>query len=159
MSLKRIFHININVTNLERSISFYEKLGFKLVRKFRYDGVNAEKTSKAFGVPTCEGSVAYMRASNLPGEPVLDLIEWDNAGGQGKPYKDPTNLGIFRIAMLADNPAEYAKELEEKGIELLGPVSYGVPPGGEQFAAFAFYDPDGTFLEVVSGIDFMAEPE
>ncbi len=30
--IESIFHININCTNFERSLEFYEKLGFKIIR-------------------------------------------------------------------------------------------------------------------------------
>ena len=40
-------HININVSNLERSIEFYEKLGFEVfMPEIPYLGLNREAVSK-----------------------------------------------------------------------------------------------------------------
>ena len=54
---RALFHININVSDFERSIAFYERLGFTLVRN--HDGVEwPQSTGAGIGLPGRRGAPA-----------------------------------------------------------------------------------------------------
>ena len=77
MLVDKILHVNINVTNLERSIAFYERLGFAPIMEFAFSEAEAAGTSAAFGMAA---PVAYRGVMlSLGGDPAnscLDLVEW-----------------------------------------------------------------------------------
>ena len=39
---------------------------------------------------------------------------------------------------------------------MLGPLRFMTPPGGTRSGVFAFTDPDGTILEVLTGVGHMS---
>jgi catechol 2,3-dioxygenase-like lactoylglutathione lyase family enzyme len=158
MNLGRIYHLNINVADLDRSITFYERLGFKVLIRFELDDDTVRQTCAAFGDGPNRCRAAYIRLGDDPNTPVIDLVEWLTHPTQGRPYEKANNAGIFRIAFHVDDPEEILRELERNEIELLGPVGYGNPPGGGRSTVFAFKDPDGVVLEVLSGVEHLVRP-
>lgn len=155
MNLNRIYHININVTDLDRSIAFYELLGFKVLIKFGLDEETTRDTCAAFGAEPNELRAAFIRLGDDPNAPCIDLVEWITQPPKGQPYADANNAGMYRMAFHVDDPEAVLAELERLGIPLMGPVGYGNPPGGGRSTVFAFRDPDGTVLEVLSGVEHM----
>lgn len=155
MNLNRMYHVNINVTDLDRSIAFYEKLGFKTLVRFELDEETTRNTCAAFGAEPNRCRAAFLRLGDDPASPCLDLVEWLSEPTQGEPYAAPNNAGLYRIAFHVDDADAILAELEQLGIPLMGPVGYGNPPGGGRSTVFAFRDPDGTVLEVLSGVEHM----
>ncbi|MGE3747190.1 MAG: VOC family protein [Sphingomonadaceae bacterium] len=155
MNLNRIYHMNINVTDLDRSIGFYEKLGFKTLVRFELDEETTRATCAAFGAAPNRCRAAFLRLGDDPAAPCLDLVEWLTEPTQGQPYPEANHTGIYRIAFHVDDPDAILAELEELGIPLMGPVGHGNPPGGGRSTVFAFRDPDGTVLEILSGVEHM----
>ncbi len=49
--LKRLFHIAVNVTDLDRSVAFYQRLGFQVLADRT---VSNEKLTEAFAVSSNE---------------------------------------------------------------------------------------------------------
>ncbi len=71
----RFWHVGINVTDMDRTIAFYEKIGFQLEDQ---GGFTNPQVGEAFFV---EGGdtvrFAHMRLNpNEPNESMLDLIQW-----------------------------------------------------------------------------------
>jgi len=155
MNLDRIYHVNINVTDLDRSIAFYKQLGFKVLAEFTLDEETTRTTCAAFGAAPNDCRAAFIRLGDDPRSPCLDLVEWQTHPAHGRPYADANNVGVFRIAFHVNNPDEILAGLKDAGMELLGPVGYGNPPGGGRSTVFAFRDPDGIVLEVLSGVQHM----
>ena len=56
--IKSIFHININVTNFDRSLEFYKTLGFKVVLNIG-EGANPAN-DKGLGIPNSVGRAALL---------------------------------------------------------------------------------------------------
>jgi glyoxylase I family protein len=155
MNLNRIYHVNINVTDLDRSIAFYELLGFKTLIRFTLDEETVRATCAAFGGEPNECRAAFLRLGDDPAAPCLDLVEWITQPTEGETYAKANNVGLYRMAFHVDDPDAILAELERRGIPLMGPVGYGNPPGGGRSTVFAFRDPDGTVLEVLSGVEHM----
>ena len=158
ISLGRIFHININVADMDRSVRFYESLGFRILFDFKLDDETVRQTCAAFGGMPNPHRGVFMTLGDTPTATILDLVQWFDPPTGGSVYPTLTDVGIPRIAFHVDNPFEIAEELQRRGIELLGPIGRGHPPEGsaDQAIVFAFRDPDGNVLEVLSGVDFMA---
>jgi len=130
-----IDHLDLAVTDLERSLEFYRDLLSPLgyTRESRITGERGER-------------VTYLGRTD--GGDSLGLRE-RQSDAHGVPY-DRYAVGVHHIAFSAPSRAdvdERARWLaaQEVAIES-GPEEYGYAPG---YYAVFFYDPDGIKLEVV----------
>ncbi|WP_281016757.1 MULTISPECIES: VOC family protein [unclassified Minwuia] len=153
-------HINVNVSNLERSIAFYEKLGFELYR----DGIPyLDLTMDADGRPVPNGCA---RALGLPeamqgracimqlgrGYPKLDLTEFRNHTG-AKPLTS-ADVGIVRLCLASKNLQEDHARLSAEGVAFLS-TPQSCKDGMADIAICT--DPDGTLIELIQ-VDFRKWP-
>ena len=51
--IESIFHINVNCTNFDRSLEFYQTLGFKVIRDL--NEVGSEQLSRGLRIPNGRG--------------------------------------------------------------------------------------------------------
>ena len=58
--IERIFHFNINCTDIERAVGFYQLFGFKIILDFR-DGMASKEMAEAFGMPTANLKGVHLR--------------------------------------------------------------------------------------------------
>ena len=140
-----IFHININVTNFERSLAFYQLLGFKVVRDLGEGGSKA--MGEGLGMPGAKGRAALLMLGDDPYATRLDLIEWKSPPTEGQPYPHLHHAGLARIALRTrDIRAEYERLLVE-GVEFLSEPVETRLGSGEGFVCMK--DPDGTIVELI----------
>ena len=155
MSEQPIFgwgHININVSSLDRSIEFYEKLGFTVfIPSIPYLGLTVDSSMSAMPEPSAQalGLTAETRGRACimqldKGFPKIDLTE---VGGLSQ-AKPPTNrdLGLVRLCLVSqDLQADYTR-LSEQGVEFLSAPQ----PAKDGLADLAIcVDPDGTLIELL----------
>ena len=146
---KKFFHANIVVSNLDRSIEFYEKLGFRIVDgPFEMDGTDI---GTALGAGYAKMRAALMRLGNDPDSTLLDLLEFFEPVAAQGPYKSLTNLGIARLCFKVDDIHQAYEDLKKMGVEFVSP-----PQRKEHVTLFVFKDPDGTFLEIIDGVEVPA---
>lgn len=147
--LQRLFHVNICVRDMERSIRFYEGLGFKKVNDFTLDDPNV---GDALGLKAKKLRGVFMRLGDDPNAPVLDLVQFIDPPPQGQPYPTLNNIGICRIAFTVENIDQAYEQLKAKGVEFVAPLKKIAGPGGATIGVVCFKDPDGTVLELLSGM-------
>ena len=142
MSLTGLHHIAVNVSDIEKSIKFYQEvLGFKLL--FPPQESSGAELEKAVKVPDAKLKYAMLQVGN----DCIELLQYVEP--IGKPYDrmncDTGNLHIaFRVS---DIDKTYA-ELKEKGVKFNSPpnrINSG-PLKGDVFCYFL--DPDGVTLEI-----------
>lgn len=145
--IKSVFHININVTNFERSIEFYKMLGFKVVLDIG-EGPN-RANDKGLNIPDSRAKAALLALSDDPRAARIDLIEWKQPRTEGAPYPNLYHAGAARIALFTKNLEEEHQRLKANGVEMVSePVTIRFAnKAGARF--FCFKDPDGTFLELI----------
>jgi glyoxylase I family protein len=145
--IKSIFHININVKDFDRSLAFYQKLGFKVVLNIG-EGANPAN-DKGLGIPNSVGRAALLALSDDPRATRIDLIEWKQPKTEGEPYPHLYHTGAARIALFTTNLDEEYARLKAEGVEFVSePVILRFRNGaGSKFCCFK--DPDGTFLELI----------
>jgi glyoxylase I family protein len=147
--LQRLFHVNICVRNMERSIRFYQGLGFTKVNDFTMDDPTV---GDALGVKAKKLRGVFMRLGDDRNAPVLDLVEFMDPPTQGQPYASLNNVGICRIAFTVDDIDKTYEELKAMRVEFVAPLKKLTGPNGAPMGVVCFKDPDGTVLELLSGM-------
>jgi catechol 2,3-dioxygenase-like lactoylglutathione lyase family enzyme len=140
-----IYHINVNVTDLDRSRAFYEMLGFKVLEEFREVG-NA-KLDRGLALPRTDTRAYFLRIGSDRHSALIDLVQWQ------EPELVPTfprlnQLGPARIALRVKQLDRMYEDLRAKGVEFLSaPQTLDHLPLKPRFVVFR--DPDGILLELV----------
>jgi catechol 2,3-dioxygenase-like lactoylglutathione lyase family enzyme len=147
----RIFHVNVNCTDLDRSLAFYRDLvGLTATTRTR---PAAPQPGGAFGLKQVQWDAWMMRSEGGPNSPVLDLLEWTVPAPVGEPVRDPTALGFNRLCIATPDVDAQHERLLAAGADVWSePVEVELP-GGRHTKMFVCSDPDGTQLEFVSGRD------
>ncbi len=145
--VKGIFHINVNVTDFERSLKFYKQLGFKIVRDLGEGGDKHLERGLGFQSPV--GRAALLMIGDDKYATRLDLIEWKNPPTEGKPYPHLYHTGINRIALWTDDLQEIYDKLKATGVEFISEPELMKNPTGSTSSFVCFYDPDGTVIELI----------
>lgn len=148
LNVTGMVHININVSDFDRSRAFYEALGFRLA--WMVPPTNTPEVAAAVGMPPyrVRGGLMVLEGAEHP--VVVDLLEWQSPHDDAPPYPHLYHYGIGRLALATSDLDADLATLAAMGVELVGPparvVVDGVPSGG-RFVCFR--DPDGTVLELV----------
>ncbi|MGL5938795.1 MAG: VOC family protein [Waterburya sp.] len=145
--IERIFHCNINCTNLERSLEFYKMIGFKVILDFK-NGMSSEAMAKAFNLPQAELRGVHLVLEDSANAPRIDLVEFQKPKTEGKPYSHLHNTGVARICLLAKDINRVYEDLKTKGVNFFSEPQR--LPGTDVTIA-CFTDPDGTVLELLEG--------
>jgi len=143
-SIERLYHTVINATDLDRTIGFYESLGFAVLNDRR--NVDwPDYLGALFGLTKPKGRGVLMNLPADPDGPMLDIIEWLKPRVPPKPDGEvPPRIIAFRVK----NVHACAADLKARGIptfELIEPQpkSLGV------IGCICARDPDGTLIELI----------
>ena len=145
-------HININVSDLDASIEFYEKLGFEVfIPAIPYLGLTMDPAPNqvdsagrtALGLPeNSSGRACIMQLGN--GFPKIDLTQYDDI-----PQSQPLNngdLGLVRICLGSSNLVSDYERLVEGNVAFISPPQT-TRDGMAEVATCI--DPDGTLIELI----------
>lgn len=152
ITIREWVHANICVRDLERSIPFYEMLGFE---KFD-DNVFEEGAGVWAGLGLPDGKRFRAVFMKIPGRkrPFLDMIQFIDPPTAGEAYPTLHNVGIGRLCFEVDDIFEAEAFLKQKGVAFSGPVSRyetarGIKSHGIDCLFLCFKDPDGTIIEMI----------
>jgi glyoxylase I family protein len=145
--IERIFHFNINCTNLERTLPFYEMLGFNVVLDLR-DGMSSKEMAESFGMQTVALKGVHLRLGDDENATRIDLLEFTEPQTAGEPYPHLHHTGIARMCLKTTNIQQVYEDLKAKGVHFLSEPKT-LP--GTRVTIVCFKDPDGTFLELLEG--------
>jgi catechol 2,3-dioxygenase-like lactoylglutathione lyase family enzyme len=144
--LRRVHHIGVSVSDLDRSIDFYRDL-FGVEPLFVND-MRGPGLSRGAGVEGADLRFCMIPLDNV----VLELIEWRTPAPVVAEPKGPSLVGAIHIAFAVDDIAGLHAKLKERGIAFVadphrfGPEDAAPAVEGATFAYFA--DPDGVGLEI-----------
>ena len=93
-----------------------------------------------------------MRLGNDDNAPVLDLVQFIDPPTQGQPYPTLNNVGICRIAFTVDDIDKTYEQLKALKVDFVAPLKKIKGPKDNQIGVVCFKDPDGTILELISGM-------
>lgn len=145
-NVHRLYHININCSDLDLSLAFYQKLGFQVVKELGTLD-NVAGLGRVLGLPEgCRGRAALLGLAGQPQAPMLDLVEWH---APRVPKGSAINLatpGFGRICLKVDDCDALHAELVAAGHS-----PYSLPTrldlAGSDIKVFCVEDPDGVVVE------------
>lgn len=147
MHISGLVHVNINCSDYDRSLRFYEMLGFEAF--WQVPETNTPEVARAVGMEAYRVKGALLQLKGATPPVIIDLLEWMEPRKDAEPYPTLHQPGIARIALqTSDLDADYAF-LVEQGVDVLSPPATvrASATSGSRF--FCFRDPDGTILELV----------
>lgn len=151
--MRHLWHVGINVTDMDRAIDYYGRVGFALVQDKEVKDPNL---AQAFMVPGAQHlRFAHMRLTDSPDEAMLDLIEWIDPRATGPAQGDLVNPGLCRFSILTDDVDAVHADLSSRGIDFLQPPESVLNEDGRTGWRLLFArDPDGTlfhFVQLING--------
>jgi catechol 2,3-dioxygenase-like lactoylglutathione lyase family enzyme len=143
----RFSHIVVNVSDLERSVAFYE-VATSLRKESRT--VAPEQTLESLGIPLGKFDGWLLRDPSSPASPAVHLVEWQSPESYGSAYDVFWHVGFFRICTKGDNVPSVYRDLVTTGAK---PFTQPLIPEGQNVTgrpAFSVPDPDGVVLQNVT---------
>jgi catechol 2,3-dioxygenase-like lactoylglutathione lyase family enzyme len=149
-----VVHINLNCTDIERSLAFYRKLGFEVVHVFgdapsdETLDPDADLMSGMAGPGGTRSRGVVLSLGNDPRSTTkIELLEHLDPPTRPREPGAANSAGVGRIALRTKNLLEFVAKLKAEGIAFeLEPVEIDVV-GASRFALFR--DPDGVLLELI----------
>ncbi|WP_405770786.1 VOC family protein [Streptomyces sp. NBC_00080] len=147
-----VFHVNLVVSDLPRSVTFYQGLGFEVLGQLEPAGPDL---GLPLGLTTRRLRTAFLR---LPGDgPYLDLVEFVEPPSTLPAHPSAAALGIARIAFWSRDLHGTVAAAEAGGATAVAPPYRFPGPGGAVVDTVCFTDPDGILLQVFSAVPEEAE--
>lgn len=143
----RFSHLVVNVSDLERSVSFHE-----MATSLRRDKRTRvpEQDFASLGLPRGHFDGWLLRDPGAPGGPAVHLVSWPSARREGTAYPMFWHVGLFRICTQEnDVPGMYRRIIAKGGKPFTEPLM----PKGQNVAGrpcFSTPDPDGVVLQKVT---------
>ena len=141
-------HIGVNVSNLERSIDFYTRLGIQQPPAEWVFPIDGDWLSKLVREENAEIRVAFLPVN---GDVVLELLEYQAPQGAKSNTKPNRDAGAMHIALNVDDVDEVYNRLK-------GEIEFNSEPQTVEMAPWAgnrvvyLNDPDGTPVELVQTV-------
>ena len=147
MNITGLVHVNINCSDFDRSLRFYELLGFQKV--IDVPPKNTLEVAAAVGMLpyTVKGALLILQNSKTP--LMIDLLEWQEPTDNRPPYPNLYHLGIARVALSTNDLDSDVAFLKSEGVEFLSNPATVKIENQPETRFVCFKDPDGTILELV----------
>ncbi len=141
MNVRRLTHMGICVSDLDRSVRFYrDVLGCVVVGHLDLEG---QPTARLNGMPDVKVRTVYLERDGWR----LELIEYEVPDWVGEREPRPMNrLGVTHLAFRVDDLDATCAAIEAGGGGLLGETRLDLPGPVRVIMA---YDPDGVRLELL----------
>ena len=152
MQIRAMPYVALNVSDFERSLAFYRRLGYTESRPLPSTGTLEEARAYGLDAPFQRRGAEIA----IPGgdRHRLQLVQWLDPYDDEPPYPPPINhIGIDRIALAVTDLDLAVSTLREEGAEFLSeiaPCCSGT--GADETGIINLLDPDGIFLELVGPI-------
>lgn len=150
--LGHIAHIGITVTDMEKSVVFYNKiLGLKITGQIEMKG---EESDRLFGMKNSLVKLTYLSGTEELMSPPVELIQFVGRETKKLPCS-LTQTSISEICFACTDIDKVYEKLQAEGVECLsGPEFFDFSEiGFGKSKAFYFKDPDGIILEVIQDVD------
>jgi len=145
-------HININCTDILRSIAFYEKFGFVVAHVIAEDTKTLDPTADLMpGAAGYRGSHCRGVIMSLGDHPhcwtKLELLQYTQPPTESEPPRTAFQVGYCRMAIRCRDIHGEVARLKAEGVEFESDVETSKTVGALSYV-FA-RDPDGTIVELL----------
>jgi catechol 2,3-dioxygenase-like lactoylglutathione lyase family enzyme len=144
--LDKLYLININVSDMDRSVRFYEHLGLSKVSDHIHDSA---QIGEMWGIENFASLRLCWMALHENVAPMLDLVQLLEPPPDDEPKPSLQRVGAQRIVFIASDIEALHARLVEIGAEILSPLQETVGHEGQVVKTLYFKDPDGTLLEAM----------
>lgn len=149
-AVQSLFHFVVNASNFERSLEFYQRLGFRVLRDNR-DVVWPSYVGENFGMRAAQGRGALLGLGESEHHTRLDLIEWLEPRWEN-PNDPPSPSRVPRIMALRTRNLRAAyRDLKGQGVEFIAAPRDPDPVTGVE-SVVCCRDPDGYVVELIEYI-------
>jgi glyoxylase I family protein len=147
----RLFHVNVNCSDLERSRRFYtEGLGLDIGAR---TAPEVAQPGEAFGLDRARWDASILLGPRGYDGGAIDLLQWHEPKPTGAAPTALTQTGFQRLGIrVPDLDAAMSQVRALGGSVWSEPVVHKIPSGGEVRIVFVG-DPDGTAIELIEGDD------
>lgn len=140
-----IYHININVSFLERSRAFYEMLGFRVVDQFSQAG--QPDLDRGLGYDYTDCRALFMGLGRNRFETVIDIVEWKEPKSKKQAMR-MHDIGAQRIALRVKHIDEVVQHLSSQGVRFISDIQQ-LDFLMRKARFVCCQDPDGLVIEFV----------
>jgi catechol 2,3-dioxygenase-like lactoylglutathione lyase family enzyme len=147
----RIFHVNTNCRDLERSLVFYrDLLG---LRQNTHPLPSVLQRGDAFGLEQVMWDAWMLQSDIGPDGLALDLLEWKVPVPEGEPPRTCNETGFHHLAFTSPDVHATVARLRDAGVTVIGgPIDMDLGNGASLTMAMVA-DPDGTPVQLIGGRD------
>jgi catechol 2,3-dioxygenase-like lactoylglutathione lyase family enzyme len=140
-------HVSINVSHLQRSVAWYEMLGYEVTGKL--PAFESSEVARAMGFEEKFEIDGAMLTHSEDGSR-LQLVQWIKPFDPEPPYPIPVNhIGIHRMAFATTDIEADVAMLSAQGVTFLSEITPCCSGADSWGSIVAFYDPDGVIVELV----------
>lgn len=145
--LNKIGMVSLTVTDIEKSIKFYEDiLEMKLAKQMVMDCKAAEEV---FGMPACKVKIAHLKGCEDCGSPVVELRQFAAKNTTHDEVR-LNKVSVSSMSFIVDDIEKTYNDFKEKGVEFISSPQYfeHTKQGFGKSKSAYFKDPDGIILEL-----------
>jgi glyoxylase I family protein len=149
LTTARLFHVNVNCSDLGRSLAFYrDALGLSEGAR---TSVDRPQPGAAFGLDEAQWDARILLGPRAYDGGAIDLLEWRAPRPIGAPPRAVNEQGFQRLGVrVPDFDATLARIRDLGGTARSEPFAHALDGGGEIRLALVD-DPDGTAIELIEG--------
>lgn len=146
-AVESLFHFVVNATHFERSLEFYQRLVFRVLRDNR-DVIWPDYVASNFGLSAAQGRGALLGLGESEDHTRLDLIEWLEPRWDN-PDTRPSSRRVPRVmALRVRNLRAAYHDLRAQGVEFIATPRDPDPTTGVE-SVVCCRDPDGYVVELI----------
>jgi catechol 2,3-dioxygenase-like lactoylglutathione lyase family enzyme len=142
--IKRLEHVALSVSDMERSLAFYrDLLGMTIIRDLA-PGLGGDKLGTVVGMPGCRARIVHLDL----GGTMLELFQYFDPAGRPLPTGHrQADIGFTHIGLSSDDVRADYRRLKAAGVDFVSePVEFR--PG---IWIVYFRGPDGEVCELRQG--------
>lgn len=139
--------LNINVSDFERSSAWYSMFGYTEAHTLPERQPLSVARAMGLSEPI---HIKGALLTHLLDDSTIELVQWLNPADHRPPYPAPVNhLGIHRTAFSTTDIKADVAALKAQGVQFISPITPCCDGPDSWGRIVAFYDPDGTVVELV----------